>query len=278
MNLMKNARSVVLLSLAVLGASTAQSLAATLDLHLNGVQPAVIVHASFNGGANYGDFYSGALAWNVTSSANPSYPINSSVKTFCIEAVQDVWIGQTYHYDFIPLGQAPKPYSGGNPAGGMGNVYYSDALTLSKETALRRLWGHTDTVGGLSLGQQALLGSNNDMSGAFQIAIWKIIYETSTAAFSSLTTGNVRITNFAVGSNVSNLVSTYLGYALSGSGTYQANGLSAITSPDFQDQIVFTPTAPSPSPVPLPPAALAGGVGLALVGLRQYRAKRAAQA
>jgi hypothetical protein len=238
--------------------------AATVDATLNGVGLNQVVSVKYNGNDHL--VYAGALNWSSQNS-----PFGSTFSTFCIEFVQDVDFNQTYSYTTLSdIGLAPYPYVAptGNGATGMESVL-GLGTTRNKETLLRQLWGefYASTKDGLAA------GSYNDSieTAAFQVAIWKILYECSQNAVdqTSLNSGIFKLNN---GGLVGSKATEYLDWLIAHPTADLANGLTALSNPTAQDQILFT-GLPSPisSPVPLPTTAAMGASVLGVMTLKRAR-------
>lgn len=185
----------------------------------------------------------GMFHWTGVS-GNPS-PLQGNFFSFCTDIKDYISIGGTYTYDLSALSDAPKV----NGSGSVVNEDLPGGMGADKANALSLLFGQhladvTDTAS----------------AGAFQAAIWEIVYDDYTGDFSkynvlTLDPGSTDF-GFKVNSPAGTLTTTantwLQGLDLSG----PKLNLGAITSDAFQDQVVVIP-------VPLPAAA---GAGLVLLG------------
>ncbi len=96
-------------------------------------------------------------------------------------------------------------------------------------------------IGELWYQDYASIGTSDTNAAAFQIAIWKIINETTPGDMTDVTKGS-----FTVSGPQATLMQANAwlsGIALDGSGP-QAGGLIALTNPTYQDYVVQTPAPP----------------------------------
>ncbi len=134
--------------------------------------------------------------------------------------------------------------------------------------AIRELWG---------LFHSSL--DNADEVAGFQLAIWKILYEPTITenpnASMDITTGHFRVTDSGAFVGYAN---AYLASIVS-DGQYRtddlADNLYAISSDQFQDQIVQLPSPPillqGPPPVPLPKTVWGGAVLMGAIGIAKRK-------
>lgn len=169
----------------------------------------------FNGVAD--DTFAGVFNWNtlVGGKLNPG-----PYQGFCIELGQGV--GDDVLFTVTPLSAAPLPGIG---TGGPG---VDGPMGVSKADYIRELWGrhHADIFLG-TLDQQ------RDKAAAFQAAIWEIVYDGGL----DLLSGDFRSTETDAWINIA---VAWLG-ELNGDAQVRDNSLQALTSPDFQDQVVTVP-------------------------------------
>lgn len=271
-----SARAAVLLgALAVTALSATSALAATVTTNYSGLRPnALAVRIAFNntrdsapGTQNY-HVYAGQMNWS--NSVGNGFSVPSSFFTYCIEFTQNVKTSGSTTYTVENLADAPKPFGNppGNPSAGMG-VENGLGTTRKKDTLIRQLWNNFSTAA----------AATNTASAAFQLAIWKIIYEDSTSAnaFTNITVGNLRYTE-----SDANLISTansYLSWLTNAANANasQAGGLVAFTNSQFQDQIFNDTSGGNPpsfgaTPIPLPASVAMGGSLFAFMLVRRGRA------
>lgn len=222
-----------------------------------------------------GQVYAGALSFtNSVWSANyPNGPTN--FRTYCIEFSQDVNVGQTVLYTLDNLGNAPKPLGGDNPGSpGMGG---GDGLGLAgraRDTLIKQLWSRYIDGTGVSGAELGLIVDDRLKSAGFQLALWKIIYETVPGSFLDVSAGagNIKI----LGSDADTLAAigfaeSYLTNLAAGTNWTQAFGLYALTSDTAQDQLIQLVDVNLTSVVPLPASVWSGGALLVGLGLMRRR-------
>lgn len=284
MNWKLGARTVFAVALACAGGvASAGSVTATLT----GVAPGTeIVNVNFTNPYNSagdpfhtfsGAVYAGELEWSGNSGNDLGL---TNFSTYCIEFAQEVNFGQAVSYTLTNLGTAPQPFGAptGNPANGVGGT--DNLLSGStRENLIRRLYTHYVDSGDLD---DVFVNdgiANGIEKAAFQIAIWKIIYETDSSAYTSLTTGNITFSAYdGAFAQISSLASTYLTSVIANANSSDASWapdttLAALTNRTAQDQLlpVNDVTITALLPVPLPAAAGSGGVGLAMLLMRRRR-------
>ncbi len=231
------------------------------DIHIS-------INDSFSNPAINADEYvaTGFYQWSGVA-ANPD-GLQGNFSTFCIDFTQDINYNQPpYTFQLAALDGAPSdlpvyhdPLLGGT---GMG---------AERANAIRELWG---------LNHDSL--DNADKVAGFQLAIWKILYEPTITedpnASMDITTGHLRVTDSGAFVGYAN---SYLASIVS-DGQYRtddlASNLFAITSDQFQDQIVQLPSPPvllQVPPVPLPKTVWGGAVLMGAIGIAKR--KKAMQA
>jgi hypothetical protein len=195
----------------------------------------------------------GKFHWQGTA-ANP-VGLQGAFTSFCIDLKDWVSIGGTFTYNLADLKSAPIQ-NGTNTginaglAGGMG---------ADKADVLSLLFGqhYNDVVDAAT-------------AGAFQAAIWEIVYEDAVPTFSTYDVTTLNPSSSTRGFKVNTPTSVTAKANewlrnLDGSGARMS--LAAITSSTYQDQIVIVPT----------PSAVTAGFGLlgtlGLAGLVQRRRK-----
>ena len=231
----------------------------SLTASLTGVQyapPYTTVDMSI-GSTVFNHAIAGAELWHKVSGTG-SVAQGTDFKTYCIEVFQDVYLtspASSYTFDFYSLSNAPKPGDGVTTLGsgtGMGST---------KAGLISELWGRDYADASTS----AIKGA------AFQLAIWKIVYETPLGGSLDLT---LSAGNFKALATTNSLITstsqTYLN-GLNGTGTKAS--LIALSSPTYQDQI--TDVVPPPATSPLP-SALSSGLGLLAIAAVCHRRPREA--
>jgi hypothetical protein len=153
---------IVLLAMAA-GEVRGDSVCATLS-----VGPADIVTLSDSdpgfGSLYTGAVYAGELDWTpVATPADPNP--GSPFSTYCIDIFSDIYLGQSYTYNVLPLGSALSPNTP------WASTQYKTLLATAV-CDIELLWGkYYDCIYQGSSPQDTA-----DRAAAFQIDIWKIIY------------------------------------------------------------------------------------------------------
>lgn len=203
----------------------------TVRATFNSVNP----NASCEFSADFGGTFKGTLAggmnWTRDNMSPGTYAgLQGDFRTFCIEVTQNVAFGNSYEYFVVDTKDAPTF----DPA-------FSLPMGAFKASQLSELFGRF--YSGLTTGSDF---------GAFQMAIWEIVYEMGETPL-NVDNGRFQIRNAATEQAAANAM---LG-ALTGQGPTM--DLLALTSREFQDQ-VFVPT----------PGALAlAGMGGLLISRRR---------
>jgi hypothetical protein len=247
--------------------------AADLVLDFQGVGPGVDLNYTYStaGKVNVGTT-AGVFNWEVVTN-NTGYNFGSTIQSFCIELTQFTdTVGGSSTSSFNLVNPANAPNS--SPPGGMGPV---------RASLLGSLYGQFyNQVKAVIAGFSSTLThdngsftnvSANQAAAAFQVAIWEIVHEDQAGIDDdnlSSFVGKLSATNnagtFFITSNnstVINIANAFLTDVMAEIGNTLSTfgGLSAMTSPDNQDQIIVVP-------VPAP-AALAGLGLIGIVALRR---------
>lgn len=209
---------IALSSIALAGLAGGAS-AAYVNATFTGVTPGVAVHiVDTDNGINQGSD-AGGFNWTRTGGTATDPYLASTYVTFCIDLKKHVSNGGNYAYSQTSLDQAPTPSGNG--------VNYPMGAT--KAALLGKLWGAYR--GGLS--------SNVDF-GAFQLAVWEIVFENSNTL--DVNTGNFVVTLGNVdAANARSTANTWLGnlgLLPSYGGVY---ALTGDVQGGPQDQLVPTP-------------------------------------
>jgi hypothetical protein len=243
----------VLLAGVVAFASAAN--AATVKAKLASVDMTVFSVTVVNGSNTYTESGgAGQFHWDgsVAGGSNPA-GLNGAFTSFCIDLKDWVSIGGTFTYTLSDLQSAP--ILNGDGAGI--NTGLAGGMGADKANVLSLLFGqhYKDVV-------------NADTAGAFQAAIWEIVYEDTVPTFADydVKTLNPGSTTwgFKVNSptSVTATANDWL-HGLNSAGPRMS--LAAIMSDQYQDQIIVVPT----------PSAVTAGFGLlgtlGLAGIIQRR-------
>jgi len=183
----------------------------TVRATFNSVSPSVSCEFSTNSGGSWTGTLAGSMNWTRDNVTPGTYSgLQGSFSSFCIEVTQHVAFGGTYTYDVTMTPNAPTP-----------DINFNLPMGNTKASQLSELFGR----------YYSSLAGNTDF-GAFQMAVWEIVYDTGT----SVSNGVFQIRN-AVPSET--LANTWLG-SLDGSGPLMG-GLFALSNREAQDQIVPAP-------------------------------------
>jgi hypothetical protein len=183
--------------------------------------------------------YTGVYSW--TNAGGTGLGTQVPNWGFCIELTQGPYNGWQ---DVIPLDEASLPAAYGTPVGN------------AKANYIRELWGR-------DFDPAWTTGANRQLSEAFGVAIWEIIYETSSTW--DVTSGP----GFhATGIEQAATANLWLSQ-LNGNTAYFANNLVATSSPYGQDYLILT--APKSTSIPEPMTVIMLGLG-ALTVMRRRKA------
>ena len=201
-----------------------------------------------------GDISGGIAEIVWQGDANNASPFNGTFDTYCIDLVEDIYLGSTYTYTVGSVANSPKSnaFPNGNP-NGMGTAKFNE---------IAELYGQHFA--------ETLPSVNGDQREAFQLAIWNILYDTDT----SVSTGDGSF--YAEGNVSGDAINIANGWLVDASNpTNEANFhatdlVSLIGDRGVQDQITIDPNITISTGAPLPNAALGGS--LILAGLTAARA------
>jgi hypothetical protein len=247
----------------IAGRAHAASVTATLD----DTRPARVVGLNYNG-AYLGIGYAGTLNWHVTADDGAGLP--GSFSSYCIDLLQDVYVGHSYTFTLTDVEHTSDPQWPTRPTGAGG----LDAV-------------HAGYLGNLYASQLDTVGTDADRAAAFQIALWEILYDTSSAH--DVATGQFSV-RFA-SNNVVAIANQFVAAATASGSSSPSNTFTVLTSPNAQDQLFvgarwsdgpiidllpndLPPGDGLPTPVPVPAAAVAALpllAGIAAVHARRQR-------
>ncbi|MBX3358639.1 MAG: hypothetical protein KF745_09445 [Phycisphaeraceae bacterium] len=188
-------------------------------------------------GGNFYTFSIGELTYEFRNGTGEASVLNGVIQTFCADLAQDSSF-EWEQYNIVPLEDAPDP---------------GPAMGASRAQAIANIFAGAN-------GQQH---ATPDYAAAFQMMVWKIIYDyDGTEASVDVNTGTVNFSSsanyFAGVMDKYNELRGFLGTAA------PIGGLRGASNPNFQDQLVVVP---SPGSLALVGAAL----GLAAVRRRSPR-------
>jgi hypothetical protein len=217
-------------------ASTASAtIVSTVNLqnHNNGLSD---IGTIWGGGLSSLTGYTGVYSW--TNAGGTGLGTEVPNWGFCIELTQEPYNGWQY---VIPLDEASLPAA------------YGTSVGTAKADYIRELWGR-------NFDSAWATGANKQMSEAFGVALWEIIYETGSTW--DVTSGP----GFhATGIEQAAIANLWLSQ-LNGDTAYFANNLVATSSPCGQDYLVQLP-------IPEPMTVIMLGLGaLSLSVVRRRKA------
>lgn len=210
----------------------------------------------------------GLLGWTnatvTTGSGTTSIP---NFNTACVEVVQNVYWNTPATWTVGSLATAPNPGNINNLTGGMG----ADAAGL-----IQALYNaHTDAFGNFT-GAGSIGGSSVD-AGAFQMAIWKIEYDSATQ-FNGSTFNPNFTTGRMISQNPSSAETILATQWLTGLQKAPVTNVYALISTTGQDQAVIglailpaAPAVPEPASLVVWSLLAGGSAGLAVARKRQQR-------
>jgi len=232
----------VLVASLVAGSSHARADSVTLQFNQATASPGVSIQYNAGSGPVSETATPGPYFWTpITQPANSTFPNPTS--TFCVELNQYISYGQKYTYTVTALTS-------------------QSGVTSTEATDITKLWGaHYSTA----WGSTSFAGSVQ--SSAFQLALWKLVYDGGTNL--NLSTGNFTTpgANLSDTTTAAGLAQSWLN-GLSGtpssifSTNFSGQQLVWLASSTAQDQLTMLPVA-----TPAPPGVILAGLGvLGLIG------------
>ncbi len=190
------------------------------------------------------DVFVGSLRYTLTNGTGAGVALNGTHRTFCADLLQFVSTSSTTHLVVQPsvLMTAVSAANGEARASALADIF--------------AIYG----------AQAADSAADTSFAAAFQLIVWDIIYDYTPAGVSSLSlTGGRFVASQTNGSALSGAVTTAYNTIKSAIGpSFGSTGLFAITSGNFQDQLVQVQTL-----VPTPGALALAGVGLLAASRRR---------
>ena len=223
----------------------------TIDVKLTGVGPGQTVKLYYNGDTmNAG---AGIYNWVPATGSDNKWPFDRAFQTFCIDIAQAVDPTSTFLIKRLEESPVTKVPGANNPAPGT-------SMSFQQAEWLRELWGeHFHDL------QTGTTTQQRRKATGFQLAIWEILFETSTYYSPSLASGKGNLYVKSDTSDYSAIVSqanAYLASTFDNVTTGYADNLVALTNKYGQDHLAV---------VPLPPAVAGGLLLLGVVGARRRR-------
>src|SRR5690348_15171782 len=107
----------------------------------------------------------GQYNWKVVNSPSPLGNPGATYYTFCIEITQDITFNQDYTYTLTTPWDAPNPVPN--------STFLAGHMSTQSAAALGRLWSDhiNDVLNAPNAGQELF------NAAAFQIAVWKLVYD-----------------------------------------------------------------------------------------------------
>lgn len=198
-----------------------------------------------------GNIRAGLMNWTQTAFTGSGTLVgnNSNFVTYCIDLAQNV-NSNTFNVT-SDASTVPNPLTS---TGSLTTAWAGDS-TKTKEAALKRLYAkHFNAA-----------NTSGDYHAAFQLAVWEIIFETTTGD-KSLTSGTTLSTGVAAAISQASLFVTNL----YDGGTFAEGSFVYLTGNNNQDQIFYRPLSFGDLPViPLPAASLGGLMLLGMIGAKR---------
>lgn len=228
-------------------ALTTPAMAGTVDVDFLGIGLGRGVKVDYFGSTK--NVFAGQLRHNFSNGTGDASQLSGDHITFCTELSQYVSKNSS-EFELVDLGDAP------NSPGPMGS---------DKAEAVSEIWAGAD---GAQFATDAT-SHNRNFAAAFQIAIWEIVTDfDGTPSSLDVEGGNLKVTR-TDGNQLSSGITSILGdlFNVIGSGN-GIDSLFAVSSGNFQDQLVQL------NMIPLPSGLMMGVFGLAGLGLIGRRARR----
>lgn len=226
------ARRLVLAGVAALGLGSAAK--ADVVATFTGTSP-YSTASTTNFGGTIDGMPVGTFNYTVVSSTDPRF--SGTFQSFCADYFQPVTTGQTYSYTPVAISALPD--------------VGTDPTKLARIQGLYNRFYKTATTG------------NADQGGAFQLALWEILYDGTGTL--NLNSGNFTATGLNGSANAT-IAQSWLNTLDDPNAPPPANSyqLVGLFNKDFQDQILpFSSPASVPAPAALVLAVIGGGVLLA---------------
>jgi hypothetical protein len=182
----------------------------------------------------------GPFRFSITSGNSTNLPTN--FYAFCADYFQPVEPGSTYTYQTRTFTDLP-------------NIGTSSIKAARYQELFDRFY--------------ATAGTSSTAGGAFQIAVWELLFDGSSVGTPSLTTGDFTASNNA---GVVNLAQSWLNTIDDPNAVAPATSVSilGLYNANYQDQLTVVPPKPVPAPAGL---VLLGLGGLALAARRKFATK-----
>jgi hypothetical protein len=168
------------------------------------------------------DGYGTSNQWSATGWAgvynfvNAGGDLQGNLKSFCIDISQDIYQNLTVTFTTAALQNAPVP---------------GQSMGQTRANLIAELWYQ----------DYASIGASNSKAAAFQVAVWKIINETTSSM--NVSTGTFRVTDSNDPGTLTLANQWLAALDPTGNGPKEKD-LLALTSSQYQDYVVETPVPP----------------------------------
>lgn len=211
------------------------------------VGPKVNVKVSANGGSSYQTLQTGQLNWKeISGGTDTLVGVGNNFSTYCIDITQYVADPTLFTITSDPSAVPdPTGAAGSLATAWVGDTSRTKAFVLGQ--LYRQFYSTVDTAA---------------EAAGFQLAIWKIAFETQSSHALNLALGDVRAKDAATAIPQSQTYLTWV--SINSSALSNVAGFTYLTTGTGQDQLFYQPPSGGDLPtIPLPSALMGGGVLLA---------------
>lgn len=204
-----------IIGMAALAAAGGSALASGPDITgtFNGIIPQVPITWSVNGGAHFVPGAAGCFDWTKTGGTYTG--VSGHFTAFCLEVTETIQEPNSYTYKVVPLAGGAAPD---------GDGLFTFPLNATQIGQMEELWGRW---------RNTLNTSDANACGAFQIAVWEIVYDPNL-----ILNGVGDSFQLTAAPAVLAQAQSYLN-SIDGTGPHMT--LDAFTNPNDQDQVVPVP-------------------------------------